>query len=244
MKKNSVERTVCAQGTDITYTLTIKKVKNINLRINRDKKISVSANRYIKKSDIDEFVIKNADFIKKAFDSYIENKNLGSKDREFNNGDIIMIFGKAHYLKVIYDDKAFCEIVDSQVILHTGCFSSRDKRAAIFYSFVDNLLIDIVKTISDRYFPKLKTTDMKIPKFKIRDMRSRYGSCKKTTGDITINRQIIAAPLSAISYLVCHELTHLVIPNHSADFYKVLSSIYPEYKKDRVLLRKFGTDLI
>ncbi|MBO5733487.1 MAG: DUF45 domain-containing protein [Clostridia bacterium] len=63
-------RTVKAGEKTIEYDLQIKKVKNINLRIYPDGKICVSANRWVKKSTVDRFVLSKADLIEKAFKRY------------------------------------------------------------------------------------------------------------------------------------------------------------------------------
>ncbi len=239
MNKNNIEvRTVTTQDKNISYYLSIKKVRNINLRISRDGKISVSANRYVSKRDIDMFVIKNEAFIEKAMNSFLDEENNSCKNRNFETGEIITLFGNPYTIRVTPDNSNYCELIENFIVMHINPELNRDKRALIFYKFIDSLLIDTVHAISAKYYPMLSSFNTAPPKFRVRDMRSRYGSCKKSTGDITVNRQILAAPISAIRYLVCHELSHLVIPNHSKDFYNVLSYIYPDYKSGRILLRK------
>lgn len=56
-------RTVEVNGKTIEYDLQIKKVKNINLRITPDGKISVSANRWVSKKSIDSFVASKSGLI-------------------------------------------------------------------------------------------------------------------------------------------------------------------------------------
>ncbi|MDP4120576.1 MAG: DUF45 domain-containing protein [Bacillota bacterium] len=51
---------------DISYELTYKKVKNINLRIRSDLTIAVSANKHVPFYIIDEFVLSKTDWIKAA----------------------------------------------------------------------------------------------------------------------------------------------------------------------------------
>lgn len=50
----------------IEYSLSIKPVKNINLRVRADGKVFVSANRYVPMHIIDEFVLSKEKFIEKA----------------------------------------------------------------------------------------------------------------------------------------------------------------------------------
>ena len=56
-------RKVEAGGKIIVYDLQIKKVKNINLRIHSDGTVCVSANRWVLKKTIDNFVASKADLI-------------------------------------------------------------------------------------------------------------------------------------------------------------------------------------
>lgn len=69
-------RKVEANNIAIEYDLQYKKVKNINLRINLDGKITVSANKRVLQRLIDEFVISKADFIIRAITKLQEKSNL------------------------------------------------------------------------------------------------------------------------------------------------------------------------
>ncbi len=74
-----MKRTVKAGEKTIEYDLQIKKVKNINLHIYPDGKISVSANRWVRQKVIDEFIISRADFIQKALEKYENRKEIPKK---------------------------------------------------------------------------------------------------------------------------------------------------------------------
>ena len=65
-----MKRKIKLKDTVIEYELTVKNVKNINLRIHPDGKVSVSANRWVKISFIEEFLISKQDFILNALNKY------------------------------------------------------------------------------------------------------------------------------------------------------------------------------
>lgn len=71
-----MKRTVETDNKTIEYDLEIKKVKNINLRIYPDGKISVSANRWVSKRVVDAFVVSKADLIFKALEKYETRKSV------------------------------------------------------------------------------------------------------------------------------------------------------------------------
>jgi predicted metal-dependent hydrolase len=71
----------------------------------------------------------------------------------------------------------------------------------------------------------------------IRDQRTRWGSCSGK-GALSFNWRLVMAPPVVMQYVVIHELAHLFQPNHSKDFWAVVASYEPEYKKHRAWLRK------
>lgn len=71
----------------IEYTLHIKNVKNINLRIKPDGTVHVSANRFVKRKYIDEFVMSREAFILKALKGY-EERNSKQKIRYFQESEL------------------------------------------------------------------------------------------------------------------------------------------------------------
>ena len=80
-------RTVKANGKTIEYDLQIKSVKNINLRIHPDGKISVSANRWVRKKFVDDFVASKADFILKALEKY-KDRNATPQKQYFTEEEL------------------------------------------------------------------------------------------------------------------------------------------------------------
>lgn len=51
----------------------------------------------------------------------------------------------------------------------------------------------------------------------------RYGSCTPSTATIRISHRLAAMPPWVLDYVLVHELAHLVQPNHSARFWKLVN---------------------
>ena len=62
----STTRSITYNGDTIEYELTIKRVKNINMRVHKDGSVHISANAYVPDHRIDAFVIENIPFIERA----------------------------------------------------------------------------------------------------------------------------------------------------------------------------------
>ena len=62
------------------------------------------------------------------------------------------------------------------------------------------------------------------------DMVSRWGSCTTTTGHIRISTRLAAFPDWVIDYVIVHELAHLEVSGHGADFWQ-LAHRYPKAER-------------
>ncbi|MDO9012050.1 MAG: SprT family zinc-dependent metalloprotease [Gallionella sp.] len=67
---------------------------------------------------------------------------------------------------------------------------------------------------------------------KLSTAKTQWGSCN-ARGTVRLNLQLIKFPLHLIDYVVVHELAHLREMNHSADFWKVVAGVCPDYVKRR-----------
>jgi len=91
----------------------------------------------------------------------------------------------------------------------------------------------------ERYSRYLKKEPKEI---KIREIKLRWGSCTPE-GILLFNWRIMMAPVSAIDYVIIHELCHLQDPDHSAAFWNAVESLQPTYRKWKKWLHINGRQL-
>ena len=77
-------------------------------------------------------------------------------------------------------------------------------------------------------------------KILISDLKYRWGSCTPKN-NLNFNWRLIKAPMRVIEYVVVHELTHLLEPNHTADFWVVVRNQLPDYVKSKEWLKRAGS---
>lgn len=63
-----------------------------------------------------------------------------------------------------------------------------------------------------------------------RKTRSKWGHCT-SEGRIQYNWLLMLAPDAVIDYMVCHEVCHLIHMNHSREYWQLVESLCPDYRR-------------
>jgi predicted metal-dependent hydrolase len=71
---------------------------------------------------------------------------------------------------------------------------------------------------------------------RITGAKKRFGSCSPKNR-LCFSWRLMRYPDEAIDYVVVHELAHIVHKNHGRKFYELISSVLPDYKSRRKLLK-------
>lgn len=74
----------------------------------------------------------------------------------------------------------------------------------------------------------------------VSNYKSRWGSCK-SDGSLQFNWRILQADTEVIDYLIVHELAHLRYPDHSQDFWRLVTEFYPETPAAKAKIRQNGS---
>ncbi len=99
-----------------------------------------------------------------------------------------------------------------------------------------------LRSLAERVIPpwieKLsRSTGLKPCRVKISSAKKRFGSCS-SKGSISISYYVMLYPREAVELVLIHELCHLKHMNHSAEFYKLLSSYLPDHRERKNMLSK------
>ena len=69
-------------------------------------------------------------------------------------------------------------------------------------------------------------------------MKTRWGTCNTREKRIWINLQLAKKSPQCLDYVMIHELTHLIVPNHGSQFKAYMDKFYPNWREVRKLLNK------
>ena len=97
-----------------------------------------------------------------------------------------------------------------------------------------------MKAKVDQWWPRF--SGGKECKVLIRDQRQRWGSCA-SDGTLRFNWRVVMLEPALAEYVVVHELAHLRVRSHSAEFWALLSWAMPDAQERRRRLREVGKSL-
>jgi len=102
----------------------------------------------------------------------------------------------------------------------------------LFDDWWRNTATTLFQTEMEKLYQKIfKKHGLNQPNILVRKMKTLWGSCTPTKDKITLNEYLLKADIRCIQYVILHELTHLIYPNHSKEFYDFLTIHMPDWKE-------------
>ncbi len=95
----------------------------------------------------------------------------------------------------------------------------------------------IVRPLIDHYAPLMGVEPATIY---YRANISRWGCCYTDRRAICLSLYLLLLPAWCIEHIVVHELAHLLVPNHGADFYALMDRFFPRWKEARTETRRIS----
>ena len=224
-------RTVEADGNAISYTLERKPVKNINLRIRADQCVYVSAPKDVAAKMVDAFVVEKSAYILRALKKFKDKNRETVSENKFVNGETVKFLGRNLRLKIKNASRSKVESDESYVTLYVKDAQDADLKKRVLETWLRKKCKDEITAICKKVYPQVKKYGIAFPEILLREMVSRWGSCSPKKGFVTFNTALIAMPVSCIEYVVTHEFTHFLYPNHSKKFYQQLATFMPDWEE-------------
>lgn len=221
----------------ISYVLTRKQVKYINLRIKSNGEVAVSAHRRVPATYVDKFVESKAPFILEALERVEKRREeTGDRPHNYETGEIFRLLGRDYTLVV--EEAGLEEIFfrGDSLVLRTKWPDHYPHKKNMMEKWMRFFTQKIFSEIIDWAYPQFVPYGAPYPVWTVRSMTSRWGSCQPQTGKITLNSKLIFYPKEAIEYVVVHEFAHFAHPDHSKAFWALVAEIMPDYKERKKLL--------
>lgn len=211
----------------ITYTLSrLRRCRNITVRVLGNGEVRVSAPLREPVSSIERVLRANQKKLEKTIAAQrTEHEMYG---HTWENGDVFLFHGEPLSLRLIFGTSNAFSVEDG---IFTVMYVDTPPDKEALSKIVKEHYRESART---RIRPLIKTwakeLNLNAPAFTIRDSKKRWGSCSSRG---TLNFSLRSACLSDedLSYLVLHEMAHLVHFDHGPGFHAFLTKYLPTWKE-------------
>ena len=210
-----------------------KKIKNMYVYVKPPNgAVLVSAPLNMSDDAIERFVRSKAGWIKVQQTKFA--RQLPQTERQYVSGETLYLWGKQYLLNVDFSNKNSIELSDNIVKLTVRQDSTVKQRE----KFVREWYRELLKIEITRLLPEYENlTGLKCKSWQTKYMTSRWGTCNTAERKIWFNLQLAKKPVECLEYIILHELIHLRIKNHGADFIVLMDKYMPLWREVKKKLR-------
>lgn len=215
-----------------TVEVTRKRMKSIRLRVRPDGQVRLSVPLSLTDAEITQFLAQRQDWIE------AQRQHFAAASREqlqLADSSTLQVLGVPCRLRVETAPRFSLTLSDGEALLRCPAGSSDAQRTHYVNEWYRALL---KQEIACRLPFWEERTGLFCAGWQIRDMRSRWGSCTPKTEKLRFSLQLAQMPPECLDYVILHELCHLAVPNHGADFKALLDRHMPDWQQRKKLLNQ------
>jgi len=223
---------------EILFSVTYTKRKTLQIAVNPDMSVNITAPENASVSEIQQRVLKRSRWILKQ-QIYFEQFLPRTPEREYVSGETHLYLGKHYLLRIRKSAVNSVKLIGGELVVTVKVI---DNKQAVIQSLTKWYYIhskDKFEGAIKKYLPGFKQFNLESPSWEIKRMAKRWGSCTPK-GKILLNPELIKAPGRCIEYVIVHELCHLVYHSHNKDFYNLQKQIMPNWEKWKKRLEKIS----
>lgn len=226
MSTASARLTIRGIGIDVIY----KDIKNLHIGVYPpDGRVRIAAPHRLDDEQVRLAVIQRLPWIKQRRDQ------LRSADRQSERE---MVTGESHYvwgirrrLKVIErPGRAHFEVDGERLLLYVPAGSTADRRRALLEHWYREQLRQAIPSLIAKWEHSLHVS---VPRWTIRRMKTKWGSCNRETGHIWFNIELAKKHPDCLDYVIVHEMIHHIERNHGHRFTKLMDRSMPNWRSIR-----------
>ncbi len=152
-------------------------------------------------------------------------------EREMITGESHYVWGVRLRLKVIErPGRAHFEVDGDKLLLYVPSRASSARRRQLLDGWYREQLRTAIPELIANWEPILGVS---VPRWSIRRMKTKWGSCNRESGHIWFNVELAKKHPDSLEYIAIHEMTHHLERNHGERFTKLMDSFLPTWRSRR-----------
>lgn len=152
-------------------------------------------------------------------------------EREMVTGESHYVWGQRYRLKTVDSPSRIrFEVKGDRLIMHAPSNSTAEARRDALVRWHRQILKTEIPTLLEKWEP---VVGRKIPKWSVRRMKTKWGSCNRESAHLWFNLELVKKHPGCLEYIVVHEMTHLLERNHNAHFTELMDRFLPDWRARR-----------
>jgi predicted metal-dependent hydrolase len=226
MSTNSAYLTISGIDIDVVY----KDIKNLHIGVYPPMgRVRVAAPTKFDDDNVRLAIVRRLPWIKKQREKLQATER--QSEREMVTGESHYIWGVRHRLKVIErPGRSHFELDGDRLLLYVPESTATSRRRQLLDHWHRELLRQEIPKFIAKWEP---TLDVSVPRWSIRRMKTKWGSCNRETGHIWFNVELAKKHPDCLEYIVVHEMTHHLERNHGERFTKLMDNFMSDWRARR-----------
>lgn len=164
-----------------------------------------------------------------------ERLNPPRPPKEYVSGEVFFYLGRSYRLLLVDDhaQKKPLKLVNGQFRLRRSEAPRGAKHFVRWYSEKGR------RWLPTRAKPFIDRLGIDGTEVRVRDLQNRWGSCTQD-GVVNIHWAAMKVPPRVVDYLLVHELAHVLVHDHSREFWGLVERILPDYQEHKRWLAENG----
>ena len=223
----------------VEFDLFYKERKNLRISVRPDSSVMVIAPNERTIEEIYQKVQKRSTWIVRQ-QEYFEQFKPEIPPRQYISGETHSYLGRQYRLKIIQSDMKTVKLKGKYFEVKVPDRKDTTMAKDLMLQWYRNHATKKYIQILEKAIRKLGKYGIEQPDVIVRKMNSRWGTCQSDKNRISLNIELIKAPVHCIEYVIVHELVHLKHPYHDKKFYYFLGLIMPDWRERKKRLEIAG----
>ncbi|MBI5938767.1 MAG: M48 family metallopeptidase [Betaproteobacteria bacterium] len=209
----------------VAYTLKRSSARRtLALKVGEDGEVTVNAPMRMAWHRIEAFLNQHADWLRQRLE------NLRRQTFRWQDGIELPYLGSLRRLSMEPAALPLVFPLADRILVGGG-----EDGAAVLVT--DWYRSEAARLLPERLFAHVARVGYPMPRFRLTGASSRWGSLSPT-GVLSLNWRLLKASEAEIDYVICHELAHMRVPNHSSRFWREVEALYPGFEEPKARLRQ------
>lgn len=156
--------------------------------------------------------------------------------RQFVSGEGFPYLGRSYRLLLVNEAPAPVRLLRGRLELRRDCVEDAARHLVRWYRRTGQ------PWLRRRLEPWAHRMAVQIADLRVLPLGYRWGSCMPD-GRVNIHWATMQLPPDLVDYVLAHEVAHLLRPDHSREFWRLVERAMPDYETRRDRLRRLGPDL-